>query len=275
MEKNAAEILIDPKTIYWVAMPPEVLTQRDQIELLKRDILVRDVSFDELESMTRIEKEKSGFIFNLDRIIASDRQARIAEAIVAARRVKEFITKFGRGNSVVHTTDLDSEISDLFAAEKIPLLHKSLDYRKIALATLNSVSKLFFRSGSAAAKRSYLRLRLSRENRVNVKITNHTSGNEDIQGIIKDLSMNGLGITLKKKQDFDKFNLKDNISLKFGFEGQQISIKSAFVTRVYRAHDELGVNFNHSNREMIDEQNALKYSSTIYNQLREILNREV
>ena len=97
------------------------------------------------------------------------------------------------------------------------------------------------------------------------------------RGIIKDISIGGLGIILENSGDNNSqvFQLKDIVEIKAKLPKGSIRIAQAIVVRVSQDGDELGIQYNLTNPDMVETESSHAISSFILEWLESLLNSVV
>lgn len=274
-----ADILIAPKTIYWIGMPEDI-EFKDKIELLKRDFLIYGCDLEEVDALHKKADEYAAYVFNLDQIMNYGMYSNLKDPIVVGEGVIKLIKKMQTGRIVVHTSIIDQELEALFKNEKVPLIQKNLGLRRVALSTVFKVLTPLFAKDNQI-HRSYVRLSINQQLKYTVKVSiikekPHALEPEiKLDAYLKDISMNGVGIYFSEEnsENLNKLKLRQKAALEIQIPHNTLVIKSAIVTRMHEPTLEAGFHFNHANHAMIDENNTNTLSGLIYQYLKEILSR--
>jgi len=261
------EIIIAPKTVYWVEMPG-VIGQKDKFSLLTQDILLIECDLENLEQLNKKDDENIVYIFNLDRIFRKrgansiDRELRFSQEII------KFMQERPKNKALVHTSILHEDIKKKFESEKIYFLQKNLEYKQIALSTALKIVQFVFKGEQAL--RTQVRVNYYPENKINVDISNLTAKTPKVKALLKDISMNGVGLKILDGQDLRSFKVKDLVEMKAYFREATLKISVGFVTRLSPDDYELGLNFNLKNHKMITETDATTLSGIVYEAIKTV-----
>jgi hypothetical protein len=269
MEIRNGEILVAPRTIFWVEMP-EVIGEHDRVELLKNDIFIIRHSGD-IKELVKL-KEKTGkysaFFYNLDGILNKN-HIKHQTSYDFLRKVAKLIKSITPERAFVHTTIIDNRITELFRNEGIIYIEKNLYDKKVALQSMATLIQPFFNHENGK-ERSSVRLDLSASKYkvVMSKITDPTVSSE---GCLKDLSVNGMLLLLHNKEDVAKYGIRNVIELKLHINNSILKISNAIVTRLVEETGEVGISYNINDGRMIREDYASYLTSLIYNWLKEVV----
>lgn len=262
MKLSTGEIITAPKMIYWIEAPP-LLGEDEKVEFLKQDILVvaKGGHYDNLHSIKKLLEENTLFIFNLDKILGRNSiSADDAGGFVV--KLVSFITSFAPQQSLIHTNIINSDFAALCQKEGIPYIEKNLEDKSMAFSTILSMIRPFF-SKNNKITRSFVRLNLL-PMKYKIEITNLSKRGLKFEGILKDLSFNGLAVVLTKQNDLNFFALKDQLSIKISLPRCLIRIQIGLVTRLSEDNMYLGVNFNLHDTRMINQTDADKLTKIMY-----------
>lgn len=270
MEYQHGEILVSPKTIYWIEMP-ESIGDHERIELLKKDILLTYQSgcISELQKLSSLNGEYSGFLYNLDGMLIVN-HIDPNNAYEFFKKLAKIIKALTPRNCFVHTTIIDERITKLFKDEGIAYIEKSLYDNKIAMSTIMTLTKHIF-DKEGQVHRSFVRLNLQ-PNKYKVAITNLNNGGQVIDGILKDISLNGMGLVLLNADDLQFIKLKEVLEIRIYLPKMILKVSKAIVTRVNNDKLEVGTNYNINDNTMIREDYASHLTSLIFSWLKGILN---
>jgi hypothetical protein len=259
------EVRVTPKLIYWIEMPANI-KEYDKMELLKRDILLVEFTgnFEKLPELIKLNSKYMAFIFNLEGIFSKNNISKENETVMAGNLL-QFIISFAPGRCLVHTTNIEPEISQMFINEGIPYMERNLFDKRTAFSTIVNLIKPFF-SEQQRINRSYVRVHLF-PMRFKIEIENITRKSGVVLSYLRDLSLNGLQITLHEKNDLNLFGLKDIIRLKVYIKGKICKINMAYVTRVDEATQSVSISYNILNEKMIREDDSDMLISLVYNWL--------
>ena len=266
MQFKNGEILVSPKTIYWFDMPIAI-TDHEKIELLKKDILLIDYR-DDLNTIITFKdkvKEIAAFFYN----IISKKKLVDENKYTFSEKLIQLIKEFNFQNNLIHTTQIDMKLSQLFKENGIIYLEKNFNDKRIALSVISALITPFF-SNNLKIRRSFLRLNLAP---MKYKVLIQDKKNNNIFGYIKDLSLNGMGIYIENPDDFDNINLKDLINLRLSIKQSIIKISNAIVSRKNEESKEIGITYDITSTKMIREDYATYLTGLIYNWLKELINK--
>ncbi len=263
-----ATVLVHPKVIYWVDMP-DILQPRDRIELLKHDVMIKSVISEKINTLQK--ENDAAYIINLDKYISKNRIGKLPSEYSLSQKVLGIIQSLNPQRTIVHTTMIDPTISALFKNAGVKLIEKNIESKKNAVAIIGKFVSFLFRD-DGRLRRDFVRIQLPEKSENPIRVMNLRTNVPGIRGVVRDLSLNGIGIKLEAAQNISFFQLKDPVKLEFYIEGTKFNIKMAFVARIYSPASEVGFIFNIRNPNMITDDVATSYSSLIYTYLRELLN---
>ena len=269
METTRGEIVISPKTIYWI-QTPVTIAEHDRIELLKKDILIITYNGDMQDIVKLKDKNNkySAFFFNLDGILSRN-HIKSDEIYAFSKNMGKFISHFFQKRSLVYTTILDKKLIELFKSFNVYFLEKNLNDKKIAISTIYTLIHPFF-AEDGKVQRFFLRLNLF-PMKYKFVLSNLSKGNIIIEGVLKDLSLNGMGLVVVNGEDLKNIAIKDVIEIKLFIKNSIIKINRAIVTRLDVEKSEAGVNYNINDTKMIREDYASFLTGLIYNWIKEII----
>ena len=254
MQFKNGEILVSPKTIYWFDMPIAI-TDHEKIELLKKDILLIDYR-DDLNTIITFKdkvKEIAAFFYNFDNII-SKKKLVDENKYTFSEKLIQLIKEFNFQNNLIHTTQIDMKLSQLFKENGIIYLEKNFNDKRIALSVISALITPFF-SNNLKIRRSFLRLNLAP---MKYKV------------LIQDKKNNNI---IENPDDFDNINLKDLINLRLSIKQSIIKISNAIVSRKNEESKEIGITYDITSTKMIREDYATYLTGLIYNWLKELINK--
>src|SRR4030042_7039216 len=261
MEYSKGEVIISPKIIYWVQTPVTV-GENERIELLKRDVLL--INFDsnikDLVKLKEKDNSYSGYLFNLDGILQRN-HIKLNVVYSFVEKLAKFISVFMKKRSLIYTTILDKKIGEVFNKYGLFFLEKNLNDKKIAITAIINLIYPFFAQNNKV-ERSYVRLNLL-PMKYKVILTNLSRNKIVVNGIIKDLSLNGMGLTIIDENKIDSFNLKDLLEVKASIKNSIIKISKTIITRVDQKKYEVGIMYNITDKNMIREDYASFLTSII------------
>lgn len=269
MEYSKGEVIISPKIIYWI-QTPVTLGENEKIELLKKDVLL--INFDsnirDLVKLKEKDNSYSGYLFNLDGILQRN-HIKLNAVYPFIEKLAKFINAFMKKRSLIYTTILDKKIGEVFKKFDLIFLEKNLNDKKIAITAIFNLIPSFFTENNKV-ERSFLRLNLF-PMRYKVTITNLKRNKTMLNGIIKDLSLNGMGLIIIDENKIDEISLKDILEVKASIKNSIIKISKAIVTRVDQKKFEVGIMYNINDKNMIREDYASFLTGIIYNWIKEII----
>ncbi|MCB1148333.1 MAG: PilZ domain-containing protein, partial [Leptospiraceae bacterium] len=236
---------------------------------VQRDIYLKKLDPATVSNDTQKYVEESGFIYNFDFVASAFRSGKIHTLGTIANKIIEHAKKYANSRAVVHTTIIDDSLKDVFQKAGIPLMQKNLDYRSHALSALMPMVQILFRSDKRL-KRQYLRFEFTPQDVFLCTIVNKRNENKEVKGFIRDLSLNGIGVTLEDSEQCLSFNLKDPVSVTMSFFNTSVELKLGFMTRLYAIHNELGVSFNVRNAVMIEKDSVDTLQKLINDWVREV-----
>jgi hypothetical protein len=270
MEYTYGEIIVSPKTIFWVEIP-FLLNENDRIDLLKRDILLLNYNglIKDIIKLKEIDNKFSGYFFNFDGILSKNFIKHNA-VNPFAEKIAQFINKYFKRRSLVYTKLLDKKLVEIFKKYGIAFLEKNLSDKKIALTTVYKLIHPFFAENNKV-QRSYLRLNLY-PMKYNIVLTNFSKKNLMVTGILRDLSMNGMGMIVIEEDKVKQFNLKDIVEVKVSIKNKTIKVAKAIIARLDISKSEVCITYDINNYNMIEKENSYYLTNMIYNWLKEIIN---
>jgi hypothetical protein len=272
MQYRNGEVLTSPNTIFWLQMPQSI-GETEKIELLKKDILLVDCYYD-LEQINKIKEKKdnsSAYFFNIDALLKKS-QITGNEIYKYYSNLARFINSFSPEKSIVHTNIIDQKASELFRGEGLFYLEKNFYDRSIALSTINHLVKPLFVYNNRVP-RPFIRLSIYPEIKYKIEIINNSSPKPIISGFLKDLSLNGLGIILNTDTDMKYINLKEQIQLKINVMKSVLKIPVCFITRKDPDRNEIGINYDITDKVMIKEDTSNYLTKIIYNWIKELIDK--
>jgi len=269
MDTSRGEIIISPKTIYWV-QTPVTISENDRIELLKRDVLIINYN-GELQDIVKLkdkDNKLSAFFFNLDGIISRN-HIKGDEVYPFSEKIAKFVSGVFPKRSLVYTTILDPALISIFKKYNVNFIEKNLNDKKVAISTIFSLMNTFF-AEDGKVQRSYLRLNLF-PMKYKFIISNLSKNNIMLEGLIKDLSLSGLGLVIINNNELKNVALKDIVEIKLFIKNSIIKVNKAIITRFDVSKGEVGVTYNMNDAKMIREDYASYLTSLIYNWIKEII----
>ncbi|GEM_PF-3376575 len=263
------DLRISPKRVYWVDMPLDILSVKDRTELLLADVQIRRLPSESLIEALPEDAAEAAFLYNFDQIVAKNRTQKNHSAKVLAPKYADYIRAHHPDRALVHTTMLDTEIARTFRMADIPYLEKNIDVKSELVVTMLQIVKILFRN-DPKLRRKYLRLELVEDKKYPVRLHSHRFKEiKNVQGFVKDISLNGVGLSLELGEDYKHFHLKDPVGFTLEIERFTFAVYFGFVTRVFSERNELGISFNVFNRKMVTEANAVKINQQLQVWLRD------
>ncbi len=262
MDYTFGEIIISPKTIYWIEMP-FILSENDRIELLKKDILLINYSGEskEIAKLKKKDNKFSGYIFNLDGILDKN-YIKTNQMYSYVDKLAKYIGNNFQKRSIVYTTMHDIKLIRIFKEYSAMFFEKDLNEKRNALSAVNNLIFPFF-SKNNRVERTCLRLKLFQK-KYYIMLTNYTKKKLMVAGILKDISLSGMGIIINEKDKLSKFNLKDLIEVKVSINKKVIHIIKAIIARIDMKTLEIGIMYNVLDPKMVDK-NSSNYLTEIIN----------
>ena len=261
MQITAGEIFIAPKLVYWVEMP-KTLGQNLVLELLKRDILVLECPLPEVEKK---KNDQASFLYNLDGII---QKTRSSDAANIATLVRESIQKQASHLAMVHTQMINSALKQKFGELKITYIERNLSDEFKAIDVLPRVVPVLF-SKLFKNARSYLRMHLHPQHKIRAEI--FLQGKKISDMLLKDLSINGIGILSDTKASFERISVKDFISIKLYFARNIVIINNALVSRKDNENQVLGVSYDINDKRILSKEDSDVLIAIIHKWLKQLL----
>jgi len=268
------EIVSSPNTIYWVQMPVSV-GEPEKIELLKRDVLVVDCTYD-LSNITLLKEKKDtycAFFFNLDDIIKNSIN-KYDSIYSLSVNLAQFISRISIEKSIVHTNIIDEKLAEIYRNEGLFYLEKNFRDKSTAVSTVNNLIKPLFVYNNHVPRPS-LRIVLYPEilYKVDIFINKSSTETKIIQGYLKDLSFNGMGIIINDPEEICYLQLKSVVQLRINAIKSILKIPIAGITRIDFDKKEIGINYDISNSQMVREETSNYLIKLIYNWMNEIIGR--
>ncbi len=268
------QISVIPKIISWFGMPSHI-GEQEKFELLKRDIFLHDARFEQLPGLWAINSRFTAYAFNLDRILEFLPFPRLSGVMVLARRLIQFISGFCPHNALVHTRILNKDIRYLFEESGISLYQENLEYKPKALSLLHN-HLLPILTIENRPVRKFIRVGFEKTHDYRVTLKLDTDGYEEqISGILKDLSLNGAGITLNDHRALRRLPLRTPVKAAIRHAQTHFQIATAFVTRRDENSREVGINFNIQDESFIARHDAIVLSRIIYGSLQEFTSGKI
>ena len=269
MKLDNGEVFVSPKVIYWTEMP-NTIGEEEYLELFKNDILlVKESSdYDNLEQLKNKFTKYSAFVFNLDKIIQS-RAIKGIDATSAVNNILQFIIDFAPYKSLVHTTVIDEKIANTVKSFGVPYVEKNLNDRITAVTFLNKIVFPFF-SEQGKIIRSSVRQHLY-PCKIKVQLIRTADKSYTIDAVLKDLSLNGMGLVIPETYDMGLFELKDLVKLKVFMRPSHFNVTMAAVTRINKKKSEIGLKFDIHDHKMMQPVDADILSKSMYRWMKEII----
>ncbi len=265
------EITVTPYTIYWMFIPP-LIGEPDKIELLKRDILIIGCSYsmDEYTKLNDKKDDTTAFFFNLDKILSGVKPGGEYERAVG---LAKFIAAFCPDKSIIHTSTIDEKLKHIFRSEGLIYIEKNFNDKDGAYNAIMSLVKPIF-SSENQVRRTYVRIGLypASTNRVEVTCNN---GRTVVNGYLKDVSINGLGIIFTEDPNWDVLSLKEQVQLRIFTQSSILKVPIALVTRKNKDNKEYGLSYNINDRNMIREESANYFMKIIYKWIKDVIDKYV
>ena len=269
MEYTYGEIVISPKTIYWIETP-FVLSENDKIELLKKDILLLNYSglTHDIVKLKEIDNKFFGYFFNFDGILKRN-NIKHNSIYSHASKIAQFISKYFKRRCLVYTKILDKKLVEIFKNHGVAFIEKNLNDKKIAISIILKLIRPFFAENNRI-ERSFLRLNLF-PMKYSIVLTNFTRRNLMATGILKDLSLNGMGIMIIEEDKIKQFCLKDIVEVKISIKNKAIIITKAIIARLDITKFEIGITYDINNDDMIRKDYSSYLTGMIYGWIKELI----
>jgi hypothetical protein len=262
------EIISKPNTIYWIKMPA-IIGESDQVELLKNDILVIDCDYgiEDLDKIREKDKTNAAFFYNLDVLLSKNLV--IQENLYNhAEKIAAFISDHAPERSIAHTFTIDAKMCDIFRSKGLIYIEKNLVDRTNAVSTIMNLLRPIF-SDENKIKRSFFRINLYPSIKYRIEIV--TCSEKKVNGFVKDLSLNGMGLIINEKEEMPFLKLKDSIQARIFTPTAVLKISSSYITRKDDEALEIGINYNINDKNMVKEDTANYLTRLIFYWIREIL----
>ena len=272
MQYKNGEVLTSPNTIIWLQMPQSI-GETEKIELLKKDIFLVDCYYnlDHIQKIKEKKDDSSAFFFNIDALLKKS-QITGNEIYKYYDNLARFIDSFVPEKSIIHTNIIDTNAADIFKSKGLFYLEKNFYDRSVAMSTIGNLVKPLFIHNNRLP-RPFLRLTLFPEIKYKVEIINNSSPKPIISGILKDLSLNGLGIILNLDTDMKYITLKDQVQLKINVNRSVLKIPVCFITRKDPEKNEVGISYDITDKVMVKEETSNYLTKIIYNWIKEIIDK--
>lgn len=222
-----------------------------------------------IDDNTTVLLPNAVILYNFDAIASANRAGKVHTVGTVAKKILKHGQAHAKGCFAVHTTVLDAHLAETFSNAGVPLVTKNLDYRSHALSSLLHLLPLLFRQDSRL-KRKYLRLDFGSSQKYTCTLASRNNTEVQFDGNIKDISLNGVGFSLKEAHNCSRLNLKEPVNISLVFNKSRIEIKLGFVTRLYSMHNEIGVSFNIRNVAMVSEKNSVELINLFEQWLKEV-----
>jgi hypothetical protein len=271
MKYSNGEVFVSPKTFYWIEMPA-VIDDNDKIEFLKKDIMLVDIRCDKhiLAKLKDRNNEKTCFFYNLDGMFLRN-QIKDKDVYQFAKYISETIKKIDNKKSAVHTNMIDKNLAIFFKKQGIPYFEKNMHDKKNASIVIDGLNNFIFEK-NGKNNRAFLRLNISENESSKVEITNLTTPTpKPMHGYLKDISLNGVGIILKDKEDIKNIKLKDVLQVKIFILRTVVKIQMGFVTRIDINNADFGINYNIFDNRMILTDDVNFLTGLIYDWIKNII----
>lgn len=257
------DLEINPKILYWIDMPADVLSVKERTELLLNDVLVKRIYSETLDQGLPADAADAAFLYNFDQILAKNRGNKNSSSSLLATKFAEYIRSNHPTRALVHTTLLDKELADRFRRAEIPYLEKNIDVKSEVNATMLQIVKIVFRN-HPKLRRKYLRLEFKDKSKFQGRVTSLRFPElNPIEVTVRDISLNGIGFSITNKEDFKNLHLKDPVRATLEIEKFKFDLNYGFVTRVFSEENELGISFNTLNNKMVSPVNSNKFSQQL------------
>lgn len=272
MRFQNGEITVSPKIIYWVGIPPNII-KTDRIELFKNDIFIieHDGNHKSLYELKKTSNKYTAYFFNLENIIFKNKITN-NHILTFSTNIITLIKELIPERSLVHTSLINEDVSNIFRSNGIPYVEKNLNDKKLAFSTLLSIIKPFF-IDQGKMDRSFVRLNLLP---LQLKATIRDLNNKicpEIECYVKDISLSGISFILKSISLINFFQINDKTSAKIFIDRNYIFIKSATILRIKKDSLEIGINFNLNDEKDIDEDSSNTLSGLIFDWINGVINK--
>ncbi len=271
MSLEQIEIFIAPIKMFWFGMPKD-FQKKNRVELLKKDILLIDCKIEDIDNLNvDVKAQNSILFFNLNTIlprkIIMDDERIDTEACAMLKKIAENYAKL----SIVHTTLLKPKVADFAKKLGILYLEKVVGDTQESIVLIENIAKQFFKANNKQLSnvnlRAFIRIHFA-ANSLNVTLK---KPDLEIPAYINNVSINGMGVTLKDNKDLKYFKLKDFVELKAFLPELIIKVNKSVIRWIGRDKYELGLYFDSKDPNMIDWQNSYNIASLIYNVLGDII----
>ena len=269
------EIIISPKQVHWFYMPASV-GEEEMINFLKIDFLIisENKKIDEIEEILKNKNDKSVYIFNLDKLffINGIQENKYIETV---QKIANYITINNvRKVTIVHTTIIDPKIESIFKKIEVVYIEKTYEGRIVTImedfpTLINNLLS------DGKQNRAFIRINLYPKIFYKAQIVKCVDRDgKSTQGLLKDISMNGIALVFQTKEDIEQFNLKDEVKVQLHFYGALVKIDVAIITRKDGEKFELAMNYDLKNEKMISEKSASFLMTMIYKWLKDVIDKK-
>lgn len=265
-------VTTSPKLIFVVDMGVRFLKE-DLLELLKKDVLVEELEGFErhLERIQDLVDPYTGFLINIDPIFHELKTTSQASRVVFSELLGR-IRRLSPGRTLVFTSQIHPDVAYMFRSEGIGYIEKRIfDRHELQNIILNVVPPFFAERNRLV--RNYLRVSVE-ERKIPIKLQNihdGTSWGPPFEGILKNLSLNGLNVVLREASDAECFVTGDTVFVDFFLENLPVRISRALVSRVIPQQREVCLYFDIDNPSMINDRNAGIISQFFYSILHRVI----
>ncbi|HPO50247.1 MAG TPA: PilZ domain-containing protein [Spirochaetota bacterium] len=262
------EIEIFPKVIFWFSKPKEITTDH-LLKLLKKDVLILEAKYDFLKLYNSFEDcKKLGIIINLDDTydVEGATPARIISFI--DNLLEPIIDENSKIKIVVHSKRKEQDLLKYFDDKDILFFSNDIVFKKnkINYFLEQMLSPIF----EFTNQRTSLRLAFKNA----IYKTEINFGKKTVNGIIKDISLNGAGLVLDYEVDYNNIHVGDFVTLTIDFKVLFFKILRGVVIRKNQRENLLGVKIDLDDPYMIDDENMVILNKIIDSWVSKLLAKE-
>ncbi|GEM_PF-2215513 len=266
------EIAASPKIIFSIDMSVR-LHKDDLLDMLKRDVLVEEMDGIErnLEKLKSLADPYTGYILNLDWTLKNLHASPTALRIIYQDLVHS-IKQLNPGRTLVLSSVINPEAANFFRSEGIGYIEKHIFDRRDLQTTILNIVPPFFAERNRLV-RNFLRIYVENK-KISIKIQNihdGTSWGPGFEGIVQDISLNGLSVVFEKQHFAECFAEGDTVFSEFHFNTTPVRINRAIVSRVNLVKKVVCLYFDLQNPGMVNELNSTHVSQLFYSHIHRII----
>lgn len=264
MDSDRATPSLLPRIVYWYGLP-DFFEEQERFDLLKNDLFIRGFlcPMEEFKKLIGADIRSRYFlIVNIDAIyykFHADTESpgefiQKMIAVVAGAGFKNAVLYTGHDRTGYSSGGLREKKIELQATEGF------LKKRTIVEHSLNVIRRA---TREAQTTRTYVRTPVypQRQLRVSVTLTIHEG--IVVDGFLKDISLNGMGILLSNRHAGLVCSLDDEVAVELVLPHEIINLKKAIIRRVDPREPLIGVTFDVGDPEVITAKHAKILVATV------------